>query len=291
MLLAVLDLARSGQLTENKVFYGPALIERYTKFFTAVRHNNDHPNPYFPFFHLTGALRGDESTFWHLTPLAGRGAVLEAMSTARSHAEISETVAYATLDPELHALLQDMANIDALSATLASHWFDRGLQDLSTVADQSASISRYERKLREGIETKGVRDITPPQYVRDPAFRRVVTAAYDYRCAATGVRILLQSGESMVEAAHLHPFSISADDDPRNGLALSPDMHWAMDQNLIAPGPDHRWHVSKILDRRIPDFQALCKLDGQKLLPPVEARLMPKRESLEWRLDRLRRLD
>jgi putative restriction endonuclease len=85
-----------------------------------------------------------------------------------------------------------------------------------------------------------------------------------------------------------HPFSEAGDDDPRNGLALSPDMHWAMDRNLIAPGPDFRWHVSKALDRRIPDFRALCNLDGRELVLPSEARMYPKRDALEWRMERLR---
>ena len=28
----------------------------------------------------------------------------------------------------------------------------------------------------------------------------------------------------MVEAAHLHPFAEAGDDDPRNGIALTPDL-------------------------------------------------------------------
>ena len=43
-----------------------------------------------------------------------------------------------------------------------------------------------------------------------------------------------------MEAAHLHPFPEAGDDDPRNGIALTPDMHWAMDRHLIAPGPEPR---------------------------------------------------
>ncbi len=57
MLLALLDLARAGALTENRVAYGPLLLERYRAFFDAARGPGDHPNPYFPFFHLAGPLR------------------------------------------------------------------------------------------------------------------------------------------------------------------------------------------------------------------------------------------
>lgn len=102
------------------------------------------------------------------------------------------------------------------------------------------------------------------------------------------MRLLLPSGEAMVEAAHIHPFHEAGDDDPRNGLALTPNMHWAMDKNLIAPGPDLNWHVSSMLDARVPDYAMLVDLQGKPLFLPTEIRMSPKREVLKWRLDRLR---
>lgn len=92
----------------------------------------------------------------------------------------------------------------------------------------------------------------------------------------------------MVEAAHIHPFSEAGDDDPRNGLALTPDFHWAMDRHLIAPGPDLRWHVSPLLDERVADHDRLISLSGKSLLLPSQSRFIPKQEALVWRLTRLR---
>ena len=287
MLLAVLDLARGGGLTENKIAFDTPLLERYGRFFEAVRTPSDHPNPYFPFFHLAGKLRGGHPGFWHLHPLPGREAVLSSMTTARSFKDIVDNVAYASLDPELFTLLQSVENIDALGHSLAQRWFDRGLSDLHVVVSRCSEISVYEHKLRSATLIVA-EEAAPPAYVRDPAFRRVVTQMYDYRCAATGVRLLLPSGEALVEAAHIHPFHAAGDDDPRNGLALTPDMHWAFDRNLIAPGPDLKWHVSSVLDARVPDFAALVGLKGKPLLPPRDARMFPKREVLEWRMERLR---
>ena len=57
MLLALLDLARAGALPANRIYFAPPLLERYAQFFAAVRTPSDHPNPYFPFFHLAGTLR------------------------------------------------------------------------------------------------------------------------------------------------------------------------------------------------------------------------------------------
>ena len=287
MLLAVLDLARGGGLSENRILFAPPLLERYTRFFNAVRGPGDHPNSFFPFFHLTGKLRGGTPSFWHLQPLPGRETALQAIGTARSTSDITGNVAYATLDTELFELLQSAPAIEALGETISQRWFDRGLGELRTVVAHSSEISRYERQIRACAIVRA-RSPSPPAYIRDPAFRRVVTQMYDYRCAATGVRILLASGEAMVEAAHIHPFGEAGDDDPRNGLALSPNMHWAMDRNLIAPGPDFKWYVSSMLDSRVPDFAGLLSLQGKPLLLPSEARMSPKREALDWRLARLR---
>jgi hypothetical protein len=107
--------------------FGPPLLERYHRFFDAVKQPGDHANPYFPFFHLAGKLRGGGASFWHLVPLPGRESVLAAMSTARSVRDITDNIAWAELDPDLFALLQHPEALDALGQTLASHWFDRGL--------------------------------------------------------------------------------------------------------------------------------------------------------------------
>jgi putative restriction endonuclease len=91
----------------------------------------------------------------------------------------------------------------------------------------------------------------------------------------------------MVEAAHLIPFAETRDDDPRNGIALAPTFHWALDAHIIAPGPDYAWHVSKALDERVADNQPLLALEGKALMLPKEKGLWPKREALEWRVRRL----
>lgn len=143
MLLAALDLARGGVLVTNRIDFSPALLERYNAFFAAVCGKADHPNPYLPFFHLAGKLRYGEDSFWHLTAVPGREAVLSAMRAARSMSDITSNIAFAELDPALFNLLQQPANIDALTATISSHWLDRWLQDLHAVVAASTQVSRY----------------------------------------------------------------------------------------------------------------------------------------------------
>ena len=122
---------------------------------------------------------------------------------------------------------------------------------------------------------------------RTAAFRRLVLEAYDFRCAASRWRIVLPDYSVLVEAAHIVPFGESHDDRPQNGIALTPNFHWAMDKNIIAPGPDLKWHVSKALDDCIRENDPLLELEGRSVLLPKDKLFHPDAESLKWRLNQL----
>ena len=282
MLLAMLDLANGGGLKVNKIYFAPALLERYLSYFLSTKANKDKPNPQYPFVYLSGNLNKGEPSFWHLKKI-------DTTISIQSGSEfnyIKENVEYAYLNDDLFRLIQQSKNIKILEATLSDFWFDRTNEDLHSIVEKNNRISQYENVIRQGASTKSSRN--PSEFIRNPAFRKVIIEIYDYRCAATGSRIILPSGEALVEAAHIHPFSVAGDDDPRNGLALTPNMHWAMDKNIISPGPDKKWHVSKSIDRRIADLQIFTGLEGLPLILPKESAYEPKIESLEWRLSKLR---
>lgn len=280
MLLAVIDLFDAQPEHPNRIEYSPGLLERFRNFFDAVKAPGNHPNAYFPYFHL------HSEKFWHLHALPGREEALKSKKTVRSHKEVNENIAFVSLDDELYQLLKDPDARNALAEAIVEYWFDRSASELRQMLELGRSINRYEESLRSLEPVKGIEE-APPQYIRDPAFRRVVLEAYDYRCAATGTRIILPDESVMVQAAHIEPFSVAGNDDPRNGLALTPDMHWAMDKQIIAPGPDYKWHVSRQLDRRMPENEPLTRLDTMELILPREQRLWPKEEYLAWRREAL----
>ena len=282
MLLAMLGLAEAGDLKENRIRFDPALLERYMKFFAVVRRDSDHANPHYPYFHLKS------EGFWHLQPLAGRDAVLEAMTTARSIAAVTNNIAWVSLDAELHALVLDKPSRIALREELLVAWFGSKRQILEPILAEELDSDRYETLLRDSASGEyRLSNESPPEPARSAAFRRIVSENYDYRCAASGWRIILPEGRVMVEAAHLIPFAETHDDDPRNGIALAPTFLWALDAHVIAPGPDYAWHVSSALDERVADNQPLLALRGTSLMLPKEKALWPKEEALEWRLRRL----
>lgn len=280
MLLSVLALAEAGLLKENKIYYNQHLRDIFKAFFQAVVRDGDACNPYFPFFHLK------TEKFWHLKPVAGKEAVVEALATVRGPSTITDNIEYACLDDDLFSLVMSASAREILKQTLIDRWFASSREMIRTVAAEEQQIAACETEILQ--KTKTVDAATPYcTKVRDAAFPRVVREAYDYRCAASGWRVILPDGSVMVEAAHIIPFVESQDNDPCNGIALAPNFHWALDRNILAPGPDLKWHVSKQLDRRNRDFQELIELNKKPVVLPRDKRFYPRMDGLEWRMGRL----
>jgi putative restriction endonuclease len=275
MLLALLDLFAQGTIKENRITYSPELLELFAEYFEAVREEGDQLTPINPFFYL----RGDG--FWHHHPRAGREMVLSALKAppgVRAFQEISD---YVALDDELFEILQDHAGRSALRDVLISRYFAPKRGQVGTIAQRESKIADYQRRLDEGGRVAESADV--PEAVRNTAFSRIVRRAYDYRCAACGLRVVLGGGIYIVDAAHLIPFATSHDDDPCNGIALCKNHHWAMDRNLIAPTTERTWQVLPTLDDRLEGQRDLILLKGRSILLPHEPRYHPKAGALLWR--------
>lgn len=64
--------------------------------------------------------------------------------------------------------------------------------------------------------------------------------------------------------------------------------HWAMDRDVLAPGPDLRWHVAKAIDpRRSTGEKELHELAGKSLLLPNNPAFRTDEVGLGWRRRRL----
>jgi putative restriction endonuclease len=88
-------------------------------------------------------------------------------------------------------------------------------------------------------------EMTISRPFRDLAFKYAVRAAYENRCAVTGLRLINGGGRPEVEAAHIKPVAKDGPDTIRNGLALSGTVHWMFDRGLISIGDDFRILVAE----------------------------------------------
>lgn len=83
-------------------------------------------------------------------------------------------------------------------------------------------------------------EMTISRPFRERSFMYNVRAAYENRCAMTGLRLINGGGRPEVQAAHIQPVAEKGPDSVRNGLALSGTVHWMFDRGLISIGDDYK---------------------------------------------------
>lgn len=100
---------------------------------------------------------------------------------------------------------------------------------------------------------------------RDVAFRRLVRAAYDNRCAVTGLRLINGGGRPEVQAAHIQAVEDKGPDSVRNGLALSGTIHWMFDRGLLSVDDD--MNILKAKSGLPAEVERLINASGRLNLP------------------------
>ena len=264
LLLAAFDLIDEGLASPERIPWCQEIRDRFTARFLLVRKHNDQNNPDLPFRFLAG------DGFWQAFEADGTTPIRREIRVS----DIGKVFARFTAGFEF--LLANPGNRQLMREALISRYFPHLRSCDLTVASSIPPLSRVAEE--------------PLEYGRSPAFRRLILDIYDHQCAACGLRIRLPAGNdvSFIDAAHLIPFSESHNDHPTNGLALCKNHHWAMDRDIIAPGPDLHWHVSKRLDpRRSNGEKELHELVGKSVLLPKDPAFHPDESALTWRICRL----
>ncbi len=141
------------------------------------------------------------------------------------------------------------------------------------------------------VPTEGTAEVGAPysspreakQAGREARFRLAVMGAYGYACALTGCRLTTITSGSVVDAAHIHEFSDSRNNDIRNGLALCKNAHWSFDNGLWTVSDDYRIVVAigKFAEDN-PDGRRLADYHGQRLRLPTDRDLWPNPLHLSW---------
>lgn len=117
---------------------------------------------------------------------------------------------------------------------------------------------------------------------RSQGFRIAIVKTYSHRCTTCGIKILTSDGHTIVEAAHIIPFSISKNDDPRNGLCLCRSCHWGFDEGLIGVSAKYEVITSPQLNtnNNLPSY--IVTLAGRGIIHPIEEKFMPDLYNLAW---------
>jgi putative restriction endonuclease len=289
LLLGVMDLIAQGIIKTNLIQLNTELLDVFDLYWVKVVGPEKIGNPLMPFYHLSS------EGFWHLIPVPGMEQGLEAVRQISSMGQLQHLVVGARLDEALFELLQRGTIRDELRRVLIETYFAPEVRPLLVEVGQiTAEAFQYSLelldRLRGRFTLKEVPETSEKYHTesRSTAFRRIVVEAYEHTCAVCKVRLITPEGRTAVAAAHIVPWSLSHNDDPRNGMALCGLHHWSFDQGLIGVAPNYQVLVSPIVPG---DQETMLSIGEQELYLPKDDLLKPAKQALNWHRENIFRVE
>lgn len=260
LLLCILDLADENGITFS-LDKSPELRLRFDSYWAIVQPRwGGRPGIDLPFHHLS------TQNFW--TTLMDDDRV---SNSEKSTAKIS-------FNPTFLECLLDPRFRKQARFKLIRTWFPENEQGafLSAMGISKSEARRQDFTLRE----------ESPEYQakgRDARFRIVVVTQYRFTCALTGYGCHTSKGATLVEAAHIHAFSKSRNDNPDNGMALTRNAHWMFDEGLWTVDENYRVCVAaEVFTEWGPEAAWLKSRVGKDLYFLEGVSMRPSAEHFAW---------
>jgi putative restriction endonuclease len=291
LLFAVLDLVARGALTTPFIDVTGDLVELnelFNLYWRRIIPPGQTSSIAFPFSRL------HNEPFWELVPQPGKEITPAAINNISTVSQLRTAALGARMDEGLFHCMQEPASRNALRESLLQSCFsEEGRGALEEQATINAEAYDYSKELEQKAHLPLVKETlaadTYKPAARDQGFRRIVVTTYDHRCALCGVRIITPEGHTVVDAAHILPWSKSKNDDIRNGMALCKLCHWAFDEGMMGVSENYNVITSRQISAtpNAPGF--LLTLTDRGIIGPPDRDLWPAQQCLaehrrEWRL-------
>lgn len=198
---------------------------------------------------------------------------------------------FGRLDPTLEAKgISGLTNGSAMDELVWKEFYG----NFTALAEESEALLEQFGILPDRFDVASIpngeeREVTRKQRVNQEFFRHMVLSSYNNQCCITGI-----SNATLLEACHISDWSkdISNRMNPHNGIPLTPTLHQAYDNNLIAIDADYKVHVadSLLADEKAKPFanDFLASINGVKITLPQ--RFAPSQELLDTNYQNFRRL-
>jgi putative restriction endonuclease len=263
LLLIILDLAQEGLLPPKTLPLSPELASRFLSFSTIVaKRRSQRPDVRYPFHHLGG------DGIWR--PLD------ESFETSVDR----KLTRFVELPSDLVRFVNDPICRDKARHLLIAKYFRPSEQIALYELIGLPQPSRIE--IEENAAYRSAADAAVVG--REARFRIKVLAAYDYTCALTGYRLTTIASGSIVDAAHIHQFADSRNNELGNGMALCKNAHWSFDQGLWSISDDFRVLVasSRFTESADKPDLLLARYHGERLHLPNDRGLWPSLAHITW---------
>ena len=277
LLLSVIDLIAQGQIIDNFIEPSFELVDTWNGYWNSVMpfgHRSTMAHP-FPRLQTDG--------FWYRIPNIGYDGSIDYNISSMS--KLREVYAGTRLDDALFAYMMDSMAREQLRAVLVQTYFADAIQpQVFEQGSVNLAAYRYAKDVIAGINEalESYVAAKPEQRrVRDQGFRKAIVQLYDHRCALCGIRMRTPEGHTVVEAAHIVPWSEGHDDFPTNGLCLCRLCHWSFDEGLMGVGAKYEVLVSDRvrIDSNMPGH--ILTLAERLIFKPDAERFWPGQANLE----------
>lgn len=279
LLLAVLDLFELGKINSNLIEINEDLLDLFDEYWMQALPFTKPSTLAMPF------VRMESEGFWYVVRRKEGESLLG--GPERSVAHLKERAFGARLDEPLYELLQVEESRKFLRSVLLGekYFSDEAKQNLLQQGFVNQEAFTYSEELLKNPKNPQIKEaLSMDEYTpgRDQGFRRAVVKAYDQRCALCSIKVRTPDGHTLVEAAHIIPWSETRDDRSTNGLALCRTCHWTFDERLLSVSLDYKVVISKQLN--VPGNLSgyLTNLEGRTIFVPTQESYRPDRDSLEW---------
>lgn len=291
LLLSIMDLIAQGVISSNFIELNANVTDIFDLYWGKLMGQDREGSPLLPFYHMKS------EGFWHLMPVPGMEQALANVGRIRSLRQLSQLVLGVKLDNELFDLLMQAQTRDDLRRVLIETYFTPEtrpvLVEVGQICAESFDYSReLLNRLRDRFKLQEAPEVDEHYRTesRSTAFRRIVVDAYNHTCAMCGIRLLTPEGRTAVAAAHIVPWRVSHNDDPRNGLALCGLHHWTFDQGMVGVTADYHMIVSPAVEDEVYS-RPLLDLSNRELRLPNEPYLWPAKQALRWHRENVFRAD
>lgn len=285
MLLAILESFDEREINSNWIGINEALLIRFYDLWNLLVKTKNAPNFSLTFFHLSNERRG----LWNLISVPGKSHITTHKFFYKNLKVLKETFLGAQLSDEFYNAVKSQENRDALKFALLNTYFPK------SSARQRDTTLRYSKKIEKQIlfdakENYGENKIQQEHeetieskeeemILRNYLFRKAVLETYNNQCAISGLKIESSNEMLLVDACQIVPFTQTSDNSIRNGIALSPTLHRAFDNGLLAI--DNNYRI--LIPGKLKDYNPAAGIRqylGKTILLPLEEQFYPSLKRL-----------
>lgn len=277
LLLSVIDLFAQEKITGNFIEHSYELVDTFNGYWQKLMPVGSTTSMAYPFPRLAN------DKIWKLVPNPDNKYPID-INLIFSMVKLRKLTVGAKIDDEFLLLLSRLDKRELLRSTIINKYFDPAvhvlLKEQGKLNYKAFEYCQKILKVDETILPLSDNDQTDKK-VRNQAFRKIITSLYKHRCAFCGIRMLTPEGHTVVEAAHVIPWSKSHDDRPTNGMALCKLCHWSFDEGLMSVGKKYEIKVSKRIriDKNLPGH--ILSLSSRPIFKPDKKKFWPKQINLE----------